>query len=169
MNPIVPIIMTFGVVSFIVGITVLARLSIKKTKTIKFFGKEYRLWRFVFTTISSGIALIMLSIYTHKLLPPETTQMETTQADLDISSNLRYELETILPNDQNNTRMLNAIHRFQKEYQEALQNKDKITLDILTMEMTQIIELELEKQDYPSHQISSEVNRIMHFLKQKPD
>ncbi|HNP25554.1 MAG TPA: hypothetical protein PKM20_02330 [Nitrosomonas sp.] len=169
MNPIVPIIMTFGAVSFIVGITVLARLSIKRTKTIKFFGKEYRLWRFVFTTISSGIALIMVSIYTHKLLPPEPMQAETTQADLDISSNLRYELETILPNDQNNARMLNAINRFQKEYQKALQNKDKITLDILTMEMAQIIEFELEKQDYPSHQISSEVNRIMRFLKQKPD
>ncbi|GJL74368.1 hypothetical protein [Nitrosomonas sp.] len=169
MNPIVPVIMTFGVVSFIVGITVLARLSIKRTKTIKFFGKEYRLWRFVFTTISSGIALIMVSIYTHKLLPPEPMQAETTQADLDISSNLRYELETILPNDQNNARMLNAINRFQKEYQKALQNKDKITLDILTMEMAQIIEFELEKQDYPSHQISSEVNRIMRFLKQKPD
>ncbi|HBV20835.1 MAG TPA: hypothetical protein DEF07_03830 [Nitrosomonas sp.] len=161
--------MTFGAVSFIVGITVLARLSIKRTKTIKFFGKEYRLWRFVFTTISSGIALIMVSIYTHKLLPPEPMQAETTQADLDISSNLRYELETILPNDQNNARMLNAINRFQKEYQKALQNKDKITLDILTMEMAQIIEFELEKQDYPSHQISSEVNRIMRFLKQKPD
>ncbi|PTN10741.1 hypothetical protein [Nitrosomonas aestuarii] len=169
MNPIVPIIMAFGAVLFLVGVIVLARLTVKKTKTIKFFGKEYRLWRFVFTTTSSGMALIMLSIYTHKLLPPESIQSESTQAVIGVSSNLRYELETILPNDQNNARMLNTITRFQKEYQEALQNKDKITLDILTMEMTQIIELELEKQEHPSHQISSEINRIMRFLKQKPD
>lgn len=167
MNPLVPIIMAFGAILFFTGLAVLIRRYIKTTKSVKFFGKEYVLWRFVLTTLTSGIALIMLSIYIQKLFPPEPIQVEQIQAE--ISSNLRYELESILPSSQNNTRMLNALNRFQKEYQEALQNKDKLTSDILTMEMTQIIEYELEKQSYPSHQISSEVKRIMHFLKQKPD
>lgn len=166
MNPIVPILMTFGAILFFVGLSVQIR-SFKKTRTIKFFGKEYGLWRIVLTTITSGVALIMISVYIQKILPPEP-EMAIEKPQVTLSSNLKYELTSILPSDENNTRMMNAINRFQDEYHEALEEDDKKTMELLAMEMAFLVREKLEKQDYPSHQINSEVDRIMHFLKQKP-
>ncbi|MBX3641231.1 MAG: hypothetical protein KF888_12180 [Nitrosomonas sp.] len=65
--------------------------------------------------------------------------------------------------------MMNAINRFQKEYQDALSKGEKNTMELLILEMSFLIRTELEKQNYPSHRIGSEVERVMQFLKQKPD
>lgn len=166
MNPIVPILMAFGAILFFVGLSAQIK-SFKKTKTIKLFGREYSLWRFVLTTITSGIALIMVSVYVQKLSPPEPV-ITVEKPKVTLSSNLKYELASILPGDENNTRMMNAINRFQKEYQDALEKGDKKTMELLVLEMSFLVRSELEKQDYPAHQIGSEVERIMRFLKQTP-
>jgi len=160
--------MAFGAILFFIGLSILIRLGFKKTNTVKFFGKEYGLWRFVFTTILSGVGLIMVSIYIQKLFPPESETV-IEQSPVIISSNLKYELSSILPNDQNNTKMMNAIDRFQKEYQDAAAKGERNTMELLILEMSFLIRTELEKQDYPYHQIGSETERIMQFLKQKPD
>ncbi|SEM81149.1 hypothetical protein [Nitrosomonas marina] len=168
MNPIVPIIMTAGAILFFIGLAALIRRGFKKSKTIRFFRKEYGFGRFVATVIVSGVTLIMTSIYIQKLFPVESIQTNTDQVAI-ISSNLKYELSTILPSEENNTSMTRAINRFQKEYQEALENGDKKTTELLILEMAFLIRTELENQNYPSHQIGSEVERIMNFLKRKPD
>ncbi|MCB1949371.1 hypothetical protein [Nitrosomonas sp.] len=168
MNPIVPIIMAVGAILFFVGLAVLIRRGFKKSTTVRFFRKEYGFGRFVTSTIVSGVALIMASIYIQKLFPVESVQADTSQVAT-ISSNLKYELSSILHGDEGNTRMIRAINRFQKEYQEALVNGDKNTTELLILEMAFLIRTELENQNYPSHQIGSEVERIMNFLKRKPD
>ncbi|MCP5246282.1 MAG: hypothetical protein H6937_10220 [Burkholderiales bacterium] len=168
MNPIVPFIMAIGAILFIIGLSVLIRRGFKYSTTVKFFRKEYRFGRFVFTSIISGIALIMVSINIQKLSPVETIQAQEAPTVV-LSSNLKYELASILERDENNTKMMNAIDRFQKEYQHALQKGDKNTMELLILEMAFLIRTELENKNYPSHQIGSEVERIMRFLKQKPD
>lgn len=168
MNPIVPFIMAVGAIIFFIGLSVLIRLNFKKTKTINFFGKTYGTWRFILTTILSGVVFIMSSIYLNKLFPPDT-QIAMDGAPVNLSSNLKYELSSILPADGNNTKIMDAINRFQKEYQNAISKGDQNTMELLVLEMSFLIRTELEKQDYPYHQIGSEVERIMRFLKQKPD
>lgn len=168
MNPIVPFIMAVGAIIFFTGLSVLIRLNFKKTKTIHFFGKTYGIWWFILTTILSGVVFIMSSIYLNKLFPPDT-QTVTNETPVNLSSNLKYELSSILPTDGNNTRIMDAINRFQKEYQDAVSKGDKNTMELLVLEMSFLIKTELEKQNYPYHQIGSEVERIMKFLKQKPD
>ena len=165
MNPIVPVIMAIGAILFVIGLTVLIRFNIKKNKTIKFFGKTYGRRRFIFTTILSGVALIMISIQVQKLFPAEFEVM-VDETPVALSSNLKYELDSILGDDENNTRMKKAIDRFQKEYQDAVARGDRNTMELLILEMSFLIRTELEKQDYPYHQIGSEVERIMQFLKQ---
>ncbi len=167
MNPIVPIIMAVGAILFFLGLSLLIRVRFKKTKTIRFFRKEYGLWRTIFTAITSGVALIMVSVYIQKFYPVETIKTEETQ--LAISSNLKYELESILPDDEDDSKIMRAINRFQKEYPEAVKNGDKNTTELLILEMAFLIRTELENQGHPSHQVGSEVERIMHFLKQNPD
>ncbi len=168
MNPIVPVMMAVGAIIFFTGLSALIRLNFKKTTTINFFGKVYGPWRFIVITIFSGVALIMVSTHLNKLFPPE---VEATQEahSIVLSSNLRYELSSIFPADGNNEKMINAISRFQKEYQGALSKGEKNTMELLILEMSFLIRTELQKQNYPSHQIGSEVERIMRFLKQKSD
>ncbi len=168
MNPIVPIVMAGGAIVFFTGLSVLIRLNFKKTKTINFFGKTYGTWRFILTTVLSGIVLIMSAIYLHKFFPPDAPVI-ADEAPINLSSNLKYELSSILPTDGNNTKMMDAINRFQKEYQDAISKDDKKTMELLVLEMSFLIRTELEKQNYPYHQIGSEVERVMRFLKQKPD
>jgi len=160
--------MALGAILFIIGLSVLIRFNIKKTKTINFFGKTYGLGRFILTTILSGVVLIMIAIQIQKLFPlePEST---VDEAPVAISSNLKYELSSILGIDESNTSMMNAINRFQKEYQDAAAKGDRKTMELLILEMSFLIRTELEKQDYPYHQIGSEVERIMQFLKQRTD
>ncbi|MCC6921544.1 MAG: hypothetical protein IT525_00535 [Nitrosomonas sp.] len=168
MNPIVPFIMAVGAIIFFIGLSALIRLNFKKTKTIHFFGRTYGIWRFILTTILSGVVLIMSSIHLNKLFPLDT-QIITNETPVNLSSNLKYELSSILQTDENNTKMMDAINRFQKEYQEAISKGDKNTMELLVLEMSFLIRTELEKQNYPYHQIGSEVERIMRFLKQKSD
>lgn len=165
MNPIVPVIMAIGAILFVIGLIVLVRFNIKKTKSIKFFGKTYGRGRFVFTTILSGVLLIMISVQIQKLFPPESVVM-AEEAPVTLSSNLKYELNSILGIDESNPKMMKAIERFQKEYQDAVARGDRNTMELLILEMSFLIRTELEKQDYPYHQIGSEVERVMQFLKQ---
>ncbi len=168
MNPIVPVMMAVGAIIFFTGLSALIRVNFKKTKTINFFGKAYGLWRFIVTTILSGVALIMVSIYLNKLFPPDI-EVIVEDHSIALSSNLRYELSSILPVDGNNEKMMSAINRFQKEYQDALLKGEKNTMELLILEMSFLIRTELERQNHPYHQIGSEVERIMRFLKQKSD
>jgi len=160
--------MAIGAILFVIGLTVLVRFNIKKTKSIKFFGKTYGRGRFVFTTILSGVFLIMISVQIPKLFPPEPVVMAEA-APVTLSSNLKYELNSILGIDESNPKMMKAIERFQKEYQDAVARGDRNTMELLILEMSFLIRTELEKQDYPYHQIGSEVERIMQFLKQRTD
>ncbi|MBX3628964.1 MAG: hypothetical protein KF908_03440 [Nitrosomonas sp.] len=168
MNPIVPVMMAVGAVIFFTGLSALIHLNFKKTKTINFFGKAYSPWRFIVTTILSGVGLIMVSIYLNKLFPPDI-EVIAERHSITLSSNLRYELSSILPANGNNEKIMSAINRFQKEYQDALSKGEKNTMELLILEMSFLIRTELEKQNYPSHRIGSEVERVMQFLKQKPD
>jgi len=160
--------MAVGAILFVIGLTVLVRFNIKKTKSIKFFGKTYGRGRFVFTTILSGVCLIMISVQIQKLFPPEPVVM-AEEAPVTLSSNLKYELNSILGIDESNPKLMKAIERFQKEYQDAVAGGDRKTMELLILEMSFLIRTELEKQDYPYHQIGSEVERIMQFLKQRTD
>ncbi|SER71442.1 hypothetical protein SAMN05421690_10589 [Nitrosomonas sp. Nm51] len=161
--------MAVGAILFFVGLGVLIRRGFEKITSVKFFRKEYGFGRFVISTIVCGIVLIMTSIYIQKLFPVESIQGDTSPQVATISSNLKYELSSILPSDESNTKMVKAINRFQKEYQEALEDEDNKTMELLILEMAFLIRTELENQNYPSHQIGSEVERIMNFLKRKPD
>ena len=74
MHPIVPTMMAFGVILFVVGIIVFTLLGMKRINLVKILGKEFKLWHFVVLTVGSGITLIMLSILIQKyvLYQPET-------------------------------------------------------------------------------------------------
>ncbi len=166
MHPIVPIIMALGAILFFVGIIAQARLGAKRVKTINLRGKEYKLWQFVFTTIGSGIALIIISVSIPKYVPYQT---ESTAQSIQpiISGNLKYELDSILSSLKiNNGPMLNAISRFQTEFQETVKQGDKNVADLLVLEMAYRIRTDLQNQDYPENQIEREVERIIGILKQ---
>lgn len=168
MNPIVPTIMAFGAILFLVGIIAYTRFGIQRISIVKLGGKEYKLWRFMVVTIGSGIALIMLSVLIQKHVPyqPETSSQSSQPV---ISANLKYELESVLSNmniDKN--ALITAINRFQIEYQEASQRGDKNTMDLLILEMAYRIRTELINQNYPENQIEREVERIISLLKQQP-
>jgi hypothetical protein len=165
-HPIVPIIMAFGAILFLVGIIVQVRFGAKRIKIIKLRGKEYKLWQFVVTTIGSGVALIIVSVLVPKYLPyqPESTAQTVQPA---ISGNLKYELDSILSSLKiNNGPLMDAISRFQSEYPEALKRGDKNVTDLLVLEMAFRIRTELQNLDYPDSQIEREVERIIGILKQ---
>lgn len=166
MHPIVPIIMALGAILFLVGIAVQARLGVKRINTIKLRGKEYKVWLFVVTTVVAGVALIMLSVLIPKYMPyqPESA---SNSAQPVLSSNLKYELDSVLSSTNlNNDAMMNAISRFQVEYQEASQKNEKNTMDLLILEMAYRIRTELQKRNHPENQIEREVERIIGILKQ---
>lgn len=169
MHPIVPAIMALGAILFLVGIIVFARLGLQRISIVKLLGKEYKLWRFVVATVGSGVALIMLSVLIQKHIPyqPESDPQSLQPV---LSSNLKYELESILSRmDIDKDTMMVAINRFQVEYQEASQRGDKNTMDLLILEMAYRIRTELKNQNYPENQIEREVERIIGLLKQKPN
>jgi hypothetical protein len=160
--------MASGAILFLLGIGVYTRLGIQRINIVKLRGKEYKLWHFMFATVGSGIALIMLSVLMHKHVPyqPETNS-QTSQAL--ISGNLKYELESTLSNMRiDKETMMSAINRFQVEYQEASQRNDKNTMDLLIMEMAYRVRTELAKHNYSESQIEREVERITSLLKQQP-
>lgn len=166
MHPIVPIIMALGAILFLVGIIVQARLGVQRINIIKLRGKEYKLWHFVVVTAGSGVALIMISVLIPKYVSyqPESTQQLTQPL---ISSNLKYELDSILSGmSLNNDAMMNAISRFQVEYQEASQRNDKNTMDLLVLEIAHRIRTQLQNRNYPENQIEREIERITTILKQ---
>lgn len=163
MNPIVPIIMALGAILFFVGIYFLIKLGFRQIKIVKMRGKEYQLWRFVLTTVLSGVALIMLSVFIQRTFPPEL-EPEPEPIQSVVSSNIKYELESLLSDIDDNSPLMTAVSRFQSEYQDALQKGDKKTADLLILEMAFIIRTELKKQGYSAHETEREVARIMRIL-----
>lgn len=166
MHPIVPIIMALGAILFFVGIAVQIRLGSKRISTIRLRNKEYKVWQFVILMIGSGVGLIMISVIlpNHIAYQPEPASQSLQPI---LSSNLKYELDSILSSvDLNNEAMINAISRFQNEYQEASQRNDQNTMDLLIMEFTHRIRAELQNRDYPDNQIEREITRINNILKQ---
>lgn len=166
MHPIVPIIMALGAILFLVGIAVQIWLGAKRINIIKLRGKEYKVWFLVVSTVVTGVALIMLSVLIPKFMPYQPdSAFQSSQPVL--SSNLKYELDSALSSmDLNNDTMMNAISRFQVEYQEASQRGEKNTMDLLILEMAYRIRTELQKRNYPENQIEHEVERIIGILKQ---
>ena len=168
MHPIVPIIMALGAILFFAGVFYLAKLGLKQIKTIKVRGKEYTLTRFVLTTTLSGTALIMLSVYIQILFPPEP-ELELVPTQAVVSSNLKYELETLFSDVSDESALMTAISRFQSEYQDALNEGDRNTVELLILEMAFRLRTELQNQDFPAHQIEKEVARIMQILRENPN
>ncbi len=167
MHSIVPIIMAVGAISFFVGIYFLIKLGFKQIKIVKMRGKEYPLMRFVMTTVSSGIVLIMLSVYMQILFPPEP-EPEMAPTQIAVSSNLKYELEALFSNVDDESALMIAVNRFQSEYQDALQEGNRNTIELLILEMAFRLRTELQNQNYPAHQVEQEVARIMRILRQDP-
>lgn len=166
MHPIVPIIMALGAILFLVGIGAQARLGAQRISSIKLRGKEYKLWHFVVITVGSGVTLIMLSVLIPKYISyqPESTQQSSQPL---ISSNLKYELDSILSSmNLDNDALMDAISRFQVEYQKASQKSDKNTMDLLVLEIAYRIRTELQNRSYPENQVEREVERITSILKQ---
>ncbi len=166
MHPIVPIVMALGAILFLVGIAVQIRLGSQRINIIKLRGKEYKVWFFVVITVVTGVALIMLSVLIPKYMPYQPDSASQSSQPV-LSSNLKYELDSALSSmDLNNDTMMNAISRFQVEYQEASQRGEKNTMDLLILEMAYRIRTELQKKDYPENKIEREVERIIGILKQ---
>lgn len=165
MHPIVPVIMALGAILFFVGIAVQTWFGVRRINIVKLRGKDYKLWRIVLTIIGSGMALIMISVLIPKYMPYQPEAPQSTQPV--ISGNLKYELESILSSSNlNNDAMMNAINRFQMEYQEASQRGDENTMDLLVLEIAYRIRTELQNRNYPESQIEREVERITVILKQ---
>jgi hypothetical protein len=158
--------MALGAILFLVGIAVQIRLGSQRINIIKLRGKEYKVWFFVVITVVTGVALIMLSVLIPKYMfyQPDSPSQSSQPV---LSSNLKYELDSALSSmDLNNDTMMNAISRFQVEYQEASQRGEKNTMDLLILEMAYRIRTELQKKDYPENKIEREVERIIGILKQ---
>jgi hypothetical protein len=157
--------MALGAILFLVGIIVQARLGLQRINIIKWRGKEYKLWHFVAITVGTGVALIMVSVLIPKYVSYQSESAQLTQPL--ISSNLKYELDSILSGmNFNNDAMQNAINRFQVEYQEASQRNDKNTMDLLILEIAHRVRTELQNRNYPENQIEREIERITGILKQ---
>lgn len=164
MNPIVPIIMTIGMLLFLTGIFVYTLKEVKQQKTVTVRGTDYRVWKFLISTVTSGIALIMLSVYIHKMVPYEAAQAEP-EVQAPISNNLKYELESILPDYENST-LAPYVTRFQDEYQRAVSDDDEATMGLLSLEMALRIKTALQEQGRSAADVEQETKRIMTFLKQ---
>lgn len=166
MHPIVPIIMALGAILFFVGLAVQIRLGAKRINTIKLRNKEYKVWQFVILMIGSGVALIMISVILPKHIAYQPESASQSPQPL-LSGNLKYELDSVLSSmDLNNPTIINAIGRFQTEYQEASERKDHNTMELLIMEFTHRIRAELQNRDYPESQIEREITRISNILRQ---
>jgi hypothetical protein len=158
--------MALGVILFFVGIVAQTWLGFRRINRIKLRGKEYQRWHFVFVTVGSGVALIMLSVMLPKYIPYEPTQDQKSMQPA-LSGNLKFELESILFSlNLNEDAILKAITRFQTEYQEASQRNDKSTMDLLILEIAYRIRTELQNRDYPEQQIEREVEKITNVLRQ---
>jgi hypothetical protein len=158
--------MALGAILFLVGIAVQARLGFQRINMIKLRGKEYKLWYLVLTTVAAGVALIMISVLIPKYMPyqPESA---SNSAQPVLSSNLKYELDSILSSmDLDNEIIMSAIGRFQVEYQEASQRGEKNTMDLLILEIAYRIRIELQNRNHTENQIEREVERIIGILKQ---
>lgn len=165
MHPIVPVIMALGAILFFLGIAVQAWFGVRRINIVKLRGKDYKLWRIVLAIVGSGVALIMISVLIPKYMPYQPEASKSVQPV--ISSNLKYELDSILSSSNlNNDAMMNAINRFQAEYQEASQRGDKNTMDLLVLEIAYRIRTELQNRNYPENRIEHEVERITVILKQ---
>ncbi len=166
MHSIVPITMALGVILFSVGIIAQTWLGFQRIDGIKLLGKKYQRWRFVLASVSSGVALIMLSVMLPKYIAYEPIQEQKSMQPA-LSGNLKFELESILFSlNLNEDTILKAINRFQTEYQEASQRNDKSTMDLLVLEIAYRIRIELQKRDYPAQQIEREIEKITNVLKQ---
>ncbi|UJP06206.1 MAG: hypothetical protein LZF61_04310 [Nitrosomonas sp.] len=166
MHPIVPIIMTLGIIMFVIGIIVFTRLGMQRINVIRFRGKEYQLWRFVVVTVGSGVALIMMSVLIPKYISYQPEQTVPSNRPV-IAGNLKYELEAVLSSlNLNNDAIMKAINRFQSEYQAAAERGEKNAMDLLVLELGFNIRTELQHQDYPSNQIEREIERITSLVKQ---
>ncbi|MBY0475310.1 MAG: hypothetical protein K2Q13_09665 [Nitrosomonas sp.] len=167
MHSIVPITMALGVILFSVGIIAQTWLGFQRIDRIKLLGKEYQRWRFVLASVSSGVALIMLSVMLPKYIAYEPIQEQKSMQPALLSGNLKFELESILFSlNLNEDTILKAINRFQTEYQEASQRNDKSTMDLLVLEIAYRIRIELQKRDYTAQQIEREIEKITNVLKQ---
>ena len=114
--------MAIGALIFFIGLAVLVRQGFKKKQNYPILKKKnLEPGRFAATATVAGVSMIMVSIYIQKLFPVESAQTQVTQAA--ISSNLKYELEAILPNDESNVKITKAINRFQEEYHGALKTR----------------------------------------------
>lgn len=164
MHPIVPIIMALGLLTFITGLFIYTRNEIKQQKIVTIRGTDYRLWKFVITTVTLGIALVMLSVYIHKQVPYQIEQ-EVPEVKAPLSSNLKYELESIMP-DYENSPLSTYVTRFLNEYKSALNDDDETTMSLLSLEMELRIKTALQEQGRSTDDIAQETKRIMTFLKQ---
>ncbi|MBA2483680.1 MAG: hypothetical protein H0V39_04520 [Nitrosomonas sp.] len=164
MHSMVPILMSLGGIAFVIGIFVFARFGLQQIKQVKFFGKEFKLWRFTTATVGSGILLILLSIFIHKSVPyvPESSTQQPSSAQ---AANTDFEQELAL-SDINSKAMVAYIKSFQKEYQTALNEEDKTTINLLRMELQFRLRTELEDRGLEGSQLEQEVKRIMERLPQ---
>lgn len=164
MHSMVPIIMLLGGIAFFTGIFVFARFGLQQIKQVKFFGKEYKLWRFTTATVGSGILLIMLSIIIHKSIPytPESSKQQTLPAQ---NAKSEFEQELTL-SDITSKAMVAYVKNFQQEYQTALEEDDETTMGLLRMELQFRLRTELENQGLEGNQLERELNRIMARLPQ---
>lgn len=166
MHPLVPIIMALGVILFLIGIIVQAWFGVKRISIIKLRGKEYKIWQFIATTVGSGVALFMLSVLIPRYMPYEP-EKGPQLAQPALSGNLKYELDSVLAslNIKNDT-ILNAIDRFQVEYQAASQKGDKNTMDLLALEIAYRIRTELQTRGHAEGRIERDIEGILGILKQ---
>ena len=164
MHSIVPIIMLLGAIVFFGGVFVFARFGLQQIKQVKFFGKEFKLWRFTTATVGSGILLILLSIIIHKSIPytPETSAQQTLPAQ---SARSDFEQELAL-SDITDDAMVAYVKNFQQEYRTALEEGDETTVELLRLELQFRLRTELENQGLEGNQLDQEINRIMARLPQ---
>ena len=158
--------MALGIILFLVGIIVFSWLGMRQVNIVKLLGKEYKLWHFVVTSVGSSIAMIMLSVLIPKYVAYQPESIPQSSQPV-ISSGFRYELGSILSslNIKNNA-MINIIDRFQTEYQEASERDDSKTMDLLVLEITYRIKMELQAHKYEEHMIDREVTKIVDILRQ---
>lgn len=165
MHSIVPIIMSLGAIVFIIGVFVFAKFGLQQINLVNFFGREYKLWRFTAATVGGGVLLIMLSIIIHKSIPyvPENTGQQNLPAQ---GARSDFEQELIL-SDIRSDAMVTYVRNFQQEYQNALNEGDKTTVEILRLELQFRLRTELENQGLEGSRLEQEVNRIMSRLPEK--
>lgn len=166
MQLITSILMSLGVILFLSGVIVYAILGMQRINTIKVFGKNHQLWRFVVITVGSGIVLIIFSALLHKHVFYESADKSIPLTET--SGSLKYDLQSTLAGLKIDTpEITNAIKRFQSEYLAAFQDKNEKTMELLSLEMSYRLRTALAGQEYPEKQIERDVGQIMNLLKQQ--